>query len=165
MRPVTLSLLLAAAPLATACARPEPPTISPERVRVTGLSASTLDLDVELSIANPNGIDLVARTLHARVVIAGQYEVGTVDVPVTTTFAAHQTTKLDVPLSVHVQDLAPLAQLAMTQASLPYAVDGTVGLGGDLLHVDLPFRLTDAVSREQLVRATVGAIPGLRGLR
>jgi LEA14-like dessication related protein len=147
--------------LIAACSRPEPPTIVPERVRLTSFTLARIDLDVTLAVTNPNAIDLVARNLTAHVVIGGQFDVGTVEIPVTTALPAGKTTKLDVPLSVKVEDVAPLARLAMTSAKIPYTVDGTVGLGGDLLHVQIPYHLADAVPRDQIVRATISGIPGL----
>ncbi len=144
-----------------ACSRPDPPTLVPDKVKVTAMSMSRLDLAVTLKVTNPNSVGLVARTVHAHVVVADKFDLGTVDIPVVTSFPAGKTTPLEVPLSVQVRDVAPLAQLAVTQASLPYTVEGTVGLGGDLLHVDLPFRLADSVPRDQVVHAAMGAIPGL----
>jgi len=161
MRTAALALLL----LVAGCSKPAPPTLTPEQVRITGITSSQIDLDVTIGAANPNGIDLVARSLTAHVVIAGLFDVGTVDIPVTTVLTARQTTKLDVPLSVKIADAAPLATLAATRATLPYTVDGTVGLGGDLLHIELPYHLADSVPREQILRATLGSIPGLGGLR
>jgi LEA14-like dessication related protein len=162
--PFTVAATVAATLAAggTACSRPAPPTLVPDRVSITGMSLTTIDLDVTLSVTNPNSIDLVARNLTAHVVIGGKYDVGTVDIPVTTVLAAEKATKLDVPLTVKVTDIAPLAKLAMSSAAIPYTVDGTVGLGGDLLHVDLPYRLSDSVPRDQIVRATLGSLPMLR---
>ena len=160
---VLASVLAAASALAlaTACSKPSPPTLIPERVSITGLTLTQINLEVTIRATNPNSVDLVARSLSAHVVVAGQFDVGTVDIPVTTTLPAGQTTTLDVPLSVKLTDAAPLAKLAMTSASVPYTVDGTVGLGGDLLHVDVPYTLSASVPRDQIIGATLGSIPGL----
>jgi LEA14-like dessication related protein len=145
-----------------ACAKPAPPTLTPERVQLTALTPSRIELRVLIRAENPNTIDLVARNLTAAVRVAGKFDVGTVEIPVTTTLPAGRATKLDVPLSVKLNDIAPLAQLAMTSTSIPYTVEGTVGLGGDLVHVELPFTLTGSVPRDQVVQAALGAIPGMR---
>ncbi len=155
---VVLGLCLA---LAAACSKPAPPTLAPESVRITQITPLRIDFHVVLRATNPNAIDLVARDLTAHVLVAGRFDFGTVDIPVTTTLPAGQTTRLDVPLSVKVADLAPLAQLALTSPKIPYKVDGTVGLGGDLLHVEIPYELGDAVPRDQIVQAAMSSIPGL----
>lgn len=152
-------------PVLMACSRPAPPTLAPERVKITGITTSQLSLDVTLEVTNPNSVDLVARSLDAHIVIAGHVDVGTVDIPVTTVFPANQTTKLEVPLSVQFTDLAQLAQLAIAGADLPYTVDGTVGLGGELLRVNIPYHLSGTVPRDQVTRAALRALPGLGGLR
>jgi LEA14-like dessication related protein len=153
------ALLLAL--LASACSRPDPPTLVPERVQLKAFSTKQIDLDVVLDVTNPNTIDLVARNLTAHVIVGGQFDVGTIQIPVSTVFAAQHTTKLDVPLSVQVNDLAGLATLALTSPQIPYTVDGTVGLGGDLLHVEVPYKLSGSVPREVVVRAVSAAFPGL----
>jgi LEA14-like dessication related protein len=147
--------------LVAACSRPEPPTLAPERVQLTGLSPTQISVDVTLDVTNPNTLDLVARSLEAHIIIAKNIDVGTVEIPVTTVFAAGKTTKLDVPLSIQLTDIAPLARLAIAGADLPYTVDGTVGLGGDLLHVTLPYHLSGIVPRDQVARAAMKALPGL----
>lgn len=154
MRCAVLACLLAVA----SCTRPSPPTIVPERVRITGLTPTQVDVEVTLNVANPNTLDLVARSLEAHVVIADKFDVGTVEIPVTTVFPAGKTTRLDVPLTVQIRDIAPLAQLALASPSIPYTVDGSVGLGGELLHVAVPYRLSDSVPREQIVRAAFAAV-------
>ncbi len=162
---VRAAIALALALLPLACSKPEPPTLAPDRVRITGLSTSRIDLDVTLRATNPNSLDLVARNLTAHLVLDGQFDVGTVDIPFKTVLPAGQTTSLDVPLSVKIVDIAPLAQLALTKAKIPCSVDGTVGVGGDLLHVDIPYRLTGTVDRDQVLRAAAAGIPGLGGFR
>jgi LEA14-like dessication related protein len=150
--------------LAAGCSKPAPPTLVPERVQITGLTSSHIDLEVTLDATNPNSIDLVARSLTAHVVIAGKFDVGTAEIPVTTTLPARQTTRIDVPISLKLEDIAPLGKLAITSATLPYRVDGVVSLGGDLLHIEIPYHLTDAIPRSQIAHAVLATIPGLEAL-
>jgi LEA14-like dessication related protein len=147
--------------LLCACSKPSPPTLVPEQVKITAITPQRIDVKVTVRVINPNTIDLVARDLTAHLLIAGRFDLGTVDIPVTTTLPAGQTTRLEVPLSVKVVDLAPMAQLGMATTKIPYSVDGTVGLGGDLIHVEIPYQLEDTVPRDQVVRAAMNAIPGL----
>ncbi len=161
MRLAPMSWVPFVVPLVVACSKPVPPTLAPERVQVTALTATHIDLKVAVAVSNPNGIDLVARNLTAHVMVSDRFDVGTVDIPVTTTFPANKTTRLEVPLSVKIADIAPMAQLAVTATKIPYSVDGTVGLGGDQLHVEIPYRLEGSVPRDQVVRAAMAVIPGL----
>jgi LEA14-like dessication related protein len=147
--------------LALGCDRPAPPTLTPERVRLLQLTNKKVDLDVTLAVDNPNKIDLVAHTLSAHVVVGGSADLGTVEIPVTTVFPAGKSTRLDVPLTVQVSDIASLTALALTSDGIPFSVDGKVGVGGETIHVDLPYRLEGAVPRADLVRAAAASIPGL----
>jgi len=114
MRTLAIPLLA----LLAACNKPEPPTLVPERVKLTGLSSTQMSVDVTLDVTNPNAIDLVARTLEAHIIIGKNIDVGTVEIPVTTVFTKNATTKLDVPLSFQFTDLAPLARLAIAGAAV-----------------------------------------------
>ena len=161
--PLALTLTFAACAASSACSRPAPPTLVPERVRLTGLTTARIDLEVALMVQNPNDIDLVARNLTAHFKVADKFELGTADLPVTTVFPAHQSKELTLPLTVKVQDLALLITMAATSSTIPFTVDGTVGLGGELLHVDLPYQLDGTVSRDQILRATVSSLPPIPG--
>ena len=54
---------------ALGCDKPEPPTITAEKVVVTKSSAQGLDLEVTLNAKNPNAIKLQARSIKAKVTI------------------------------------------------------------------------------------------------
>jgi hypothetical protein len=57
--------------------------------------------------------------------------------------------------------MSALAQLAAAAAAIPFAVDGTVDLGGDALNVSVPFHITGTVNHEQLVGAALNSLPGI----
>jgi hypothetical protein len=52
-----------------------------------------------------------------------------------------------------------LADLAGSKGAVPYTVDGTLELGGSLLHVGVPFHLEGAITRDQLAGAVVNSLP------
>jgi LEA14-like dessication related protein len=156
-------MLLLLVSTAGACSKPDPPKLTPERVTLSGVSDDGVDLQVELSALNPNRVDLSAQSLTVKLSCDGR-EAGstTMDHPVS--LPAGQTTKLDVPLHVKWAAASTLPSLAATGRDVPYAVDGTVGLGGDLVHVDVPFHMTGTVSKDDLLRAAVRSLPQIPGM-
>jgi LEA14-like dessication related protein len=150
---------------AFACSRPAPPTLSPKRAAITSISPDGVAFDVILATTNPNDFDLTAGDVTAHFVLDGNVDVGTATFPQTITLPANTTKDIDVPISLHWVDILPLLEIAASnRPAVPYAVDGSLSLGGDLIHIQVPFRFTGTVSREQIVRATVRSIPGLPGL-
>jgi LEA14-like dessication related protein len=152
-RAIALAILLAA------CSRPKPPTITPERAVVTAIGPSGIEMSLELSLHNPNTVDISARSVTATAVLDGKYTMSPVTIPRAFTLPARADAPLAVPMTLAWSDLSTLVTLAGTQRSIPYDVDGSVSLGGDLLHVDVPFHLSGVVTHEQLVAATLNSLP------
>lgn len=162
MRALLLGL---ASLLSVACSKPVPPTFIPTHVLVTAVSPTSLALEVRLDATNPNAIDIPIREATAHVVIDKRIEVGVGTVDPKVTLPANQTTEVKLAVSVPWTDISPLMSLALSdQRSYSYSVDGDVSLGGDLLHVTVPFHLDGKVSREQLVNATLNSIPQIPGV-
>ncbi len=153
-------LLLAATALLSGCSKPAPPTLTPERVTVNGVDPSGLALTVTISAANPNSADLSVSDVSSHVLLAN-HDVGTVTVPESLTLPAGKTTKIDVPVKVSWSDVSMLAQLAASNAPVPYSVDGTLNLGGSLLHVGVPFHLDGSLTHQQMVSAVMRSMPML----
>ena len=155
----------AATILVVACSRPAPPTLSPKHVTVTYVSPTTLGLQVTVDATNPNPVDLTAGDVYARVVLDKHIEVGATTVEQNVTLPANQTTELRLVVAVPWVDIAPLVSLATSdRRSFPYAVDATMSLGGELLHVSVPFHMDGNVSRDQILRATLSSIPQIPGV-
>lgn len=155
-----IAILVAAAAVA-GCSRPAPPTIVPEQATMTSIDMLAVHLEVALTATNPNAVDLPVRDETARIVVAQKYDLGTATVPNAVTLPAGKATKIDVPVSVRWTDMGALAQLAATSAAIPFTVDGTVNLGGDLIAVSVPFHIAGTVSHEQLVGAALNSLPGI----
>jgi LEA14-like dessication related protein len=161
-RPRSLSAALLAATVGiVACSRPEAPTLQPETVKVTSVSPQGLGLEVTLSAKNPNPITLSARSVKARVTLDGTTDLGEVVVPTKVSLPARAATRLVVPVQVKWGNLAAIGLLAAAKPVIPYTVKGTATIGGEGLNVDVPFQLAGTLTREELLRATSGAIPGL----
>lgn len=156
-------LLAAAALLALACSKPEPPTISPKSGEVTGVTPRGVDMKVSLEAKNPNGFDITARSVTAKITL-DRYDLGTVTSPSGVTIPAHGSSTFAVPVSVTWNDLGAIAAMAATQADVPYKVDGTITLGSDKISFDVPFHLEGKVPHDQIVKATLQSLPKIPGL-
>jgi len=158
-------LLVALSFLGFACTRPAPPTLSPKRAAITTISPDGVALDVILETTNPNSFDLTAGDVTAHFVLDGHIDVGTATFPQTITLPANTTKDIDVPITLHWGDILPLLEIAASnRPTVPYAVDGSIALGGDLIHIQVPFHIEGIVTREEIARATVRSIPGLPGM-
>jgi hypothetical protein len=87
------------------------------------------------------------------------HDVGTITLPKSITLPAGKTTRLEVPVALKWSDMGVLAQLATTTGAVPYSVDGTLEMGGSLLHVGVPFHVDGSISREQIVGAMMNPVP------
>jgi LEA14-like dessication related protein len=148
-----------------ACSKPTPPTLTPIRAVVTEVSPAGLGIELTLQAKNPNSIDLTAGGVKAHAVLDKHIEVGVASVDQRVTLAANQTTELNVALSIPWADVVSLLALNVDpRPSVPYFVEGTLTLGGDLLAVEVPFGLEGSVSHDQIVRATLNSLPFLPGV-
>jgi hypothetical protein len=153
--------VLALAAALVACSKPQPPTIAPERATVTGVDAQAIHLDLTLTATNPNAVDLTVRDVTAHLVVAQKVDLGSMTLPKAYTLPAGKATSIEAPLTLPWGDVSTLTQLAGA-ASVPFTVDGTVELGGDLLHVTVPYHIAGSMTRQQLLGATLRSlVPGL----
>lgn len=157
-------IFYAAAFALVACAKPEPPRLTPISARVTAISPLGIDVDLKLDAENPNASDLSARSVTATITLDGRTTLGSVTVPHAIKLPAHKKTTIDVPVSSRWKDLSGLVTLAAAGKDIPYMIDGSVELGGDTLHVQVPFRIAGTVTREQLTQATLNSLPKIPGL-
>ncbi|MGA7120883.1 MAG: LEA type 2 family protein [Polyangiaceae bacterium] len=144
---------------ALGCSKPDPPSLVPERATLVRIDSRGIEWRVELEATNPNPLDLTVTNVTSHIVL-GNAELGTLAFPGITTLPARKTTRLDVSVPVSWPNLAVLAQLAAAGNAVPFFVDGTVDLGGSLLHAGVPFHIEGSVSRDQIIRAALQSIPG-----
>jgi LEA14-like dessication related protein len=148
----------------SACSKPEPPRLTPLSAKVTAISTQGIDVDVKLQAENPNDSAISAQSLTATITLDGRYVLGTVTVPNRIKLPGHQKTTIDVPVTSRWKDLAGLASLAAAGKDVPYKVDGTVELGGDIVSIAVPFSIAGTVTREQLAQAALSSLPKIPGL-
>jgi LEA14-like dessication related protein len=151
-------MLLLVAPLVVACSavekiEPDSPKVTAEKASVTKISPAGIDLLVELGVHNPNTIDLEARSVIAKVVLDGKYDMGTVEIPHEVDLPSEQQIHLAVPVVVDWKDVTVIAALIALKRSVPYDIDGTVKIGVDLYKFSVPFHLSDVITEEQLREA------------
>jgi hypothetical protein len=155
---VSWGVLLAGC-LVSACGRPKPPTISPERGELTSIGPAGIQLRLQLAVDNPNHIDLSARSVTGKVVLHGKYDLGTVTVSQPFQLPAGQRSHLTVPMTVALSDAPAILGLVATNRSLPYDVNGSLNVGAESFNVTLPFHLSGEFSHEQLLKAMVNSLP------
>jgi hypothetical protein len=145
-----------------ACSRPSPPTLLPKQITLMRIDPQGVELRLELDAANSNSVDLSASNIRSRVVVGGaMQEPGIVRLPAAIILPAGRTTRIDVPLSLDWSSLGALATLMAAGGAVPYSVDGTLDLGGSLLHMGVPFHFEGSIPRDQIVRAVSSSVPGL----
>lgn len=153
------TIVLIVSALAAACSKPAAPTLVPEKIAVTRVDMSGLALDISMSATNPNSVDLTASAVSSHVVVDKTHDIGTVTLPQAITLPAGKTTRLDVPIAMNWSDVGALAQLAMSTGAVPYTVDGTLQMGGTLLHVGVPFHFEGTITHTQIVGAMMNSVP------
>jgi Late embryogenesis abundant protein len=141
------------------CSRPKPPTITPEKATVTSIGPGGIGVLLELSLENPNSIDLAGRALTAKVVLDGTHDLGTVTLPNGIKLPAGKRADLSIPMSLPWKDLTALLALAGQTRNIPYAIDGSLTVGSETFHADVPFYLTGVLTHEQMIQATVNSLP------
>ncbi len=155
LRSLGLALLLT---VLFCCARPVAPTLTPRVARVTAVSASGMDLELEIQVDNPNAFDLHAQSVTGTLYVgsARQRLAQGSSQPGQTIPARGSVV---VPSRVHVAwtDATAIAPLLL-QEKVPYILQGDVALGSEDWNVTLPFSITGDLSRAQLLEA------GWRGL-
>jgi LEA14-like dessication related protein len=155
------AVLLVFALLAVSCSRPQPPTLAPQRAEVTSIGTAGLSLLVQMAAYNPNRFGLSVRSVTATVTLDGRLKLGEVTVNKAIDLPAGQWTRIDVPLSIAWTDLPSIVALAVTGRTVAYTVDGRVDIGGDVIHVDLPFHLAGEIKPEQLAALAIRMLPKL----
>jgi hypothetical protein len=143
------------------CSRPQPPTLIPEKATITTIGPGGIGVLLDIGIENPNSIDLAGRSLTAKVVLDKTHDLGTITVPNGLALPAKKRTPLSVPMTLPWKDLTTILALAGQARDIPYDVDGSLTVGGETFHADVPFHLSGSVSHQQLVQAAANSLPRL----
>lgn len=139
------------------CAKPQPPAVTPEVARVVRVTGKGVDLQVTLSVKNPNAFALDAQEVEGTLVVEGGKKLGTGRAHPNHSIPAHGTGSVESQVQIAWDDVLAL-QPFLSREHVPYTFQGHVTLGGETLHLTLPFEMQGTLTREQLLQA------GLRGL-
>jgi LEA14-like dessication related protein len=116
-----------------------------------------MDLDVQLQVHNPNSFPLSAEVVEGTLYGADDQKLGMGRSTPTDAIPAQGSRIVASKVHVNWENLTALAPLLASER-IPYEFRGDVTLGGDSIHVTLPFTLTGELTRSELLQA------GLRGL-
>lgn len=144
--------------LATACAKPEPPKITPVSMKVTSVTPLAIGMALELDVENRNSFPLMVRQVSGNMKIGAGVAVGSAQSEPNGTIPAKGTARVPAQLSVGWTNLAALMPLATSNKPVPYTFDGVAKVGSEKLNVDVPFTVKGELTQQQVLQA------GLRGL-
>lgn len=157
LRYFRLAVAAGVAALAVACAKPQPPSVVPHVVRMSGVSAGGLDFDVELQVHNPNSFPLSAEAVNGTLYGARDQKLGQGSSRPREAIPAGSTRLVSSQVHIGWENVTVLAPLLAAER-IPYEFRGDVTLGGESINVTLPFTLSGELTRTQLLEA------GWRGL-
>lgn len=149
--------LLAATLSLAACARPQPPRLTPRAASVTGVDASGIRLRVQLDARNPNEIDVTVQRIDVDVTLGGQ-ALGRSSMSDQVRLVARRDVPLNVDVSAGWRDLPGLLAATILNENVPYRLDGTARVGGARLNVDVPFHLESTIPRRLLIDAAGNSV-------
>jgi LEA14-like dessication related protein len=142
----------------TSCSKPEPPRVTPRAARVTSVGPNGLGLSVDLDVYNPNSFPLLARSVTGKLEIGTGIEVGNGRAEPQGSIPAKGSSLVTSEIALSLTNLAAFAPFALSNQPVPYTFRGVASIGGESLNVDVPFKVTGELTREQIMQA------GMRGL-
>ena len=152
--------LLASGLLLAACGlRPTLPTLTPRSAEITSIATTGLGLRVHLLANNPNAYGLTVQSIRTRVTLAS-HDLGESQVATTFTLPSHRDVPLDTDVHVPWNDLPGILLASALNENVPYHLDGTVRVGGERIHLDVPFQMDSTLPRSLLLNAVGNAVQG-----
>ena len=140
-----------------ACSKPKPVQITPQSVQLASVGPEGVAVALSLTVHNPNGFPIIARSVSATFELQDGSELGRGSSSQPFTIPPEGDTQLPADLNMRWTNLGALTPYALTGKSLPYRISGTARLGGERLNLDVPFSISGQLTAQQVVAA------GLRG--
>src|SRR5262245_59463630 len=107
-----------------ACAKPEPPRVTPRSVRVGAVSPAGLGLLLELDVYNPNPFPILAQRVSGTLELGSGVELGRGAVTARTSIGAKSSSTVNSQIAVSWTNAAALAPFALSTAPVPYTFRG-----------------------------------------
>ena len=118
------------------------PVVNLRDVRVLGLGTSGGNLEVQLSVYNPNNFRLDATRLTYRVFVGDSVGLATGAVDTRTTVQAADSTIVKVPVSFTYSGLGAAASALLRTGAVNYKVNGDVTVGSVVGNFTVPYSTT-----------------------
>lgn len=118
------------------------PVVNLQNVNVRGLGLSGGQLDVVLSVYNPNNFRLDATRLTYRVFVGDSVGLADGDVQTQTTVQAGDSTIVTLPVSFTYSGLGAAARQLFSTGSVNYRVTGDVTVGSVVGNFTVPYSAT-----------------------
>jgi LEA14-like dessication related protein len=147
------TLLLLGALALAACSKPKPPTLTPRAAQVTAVSATGVELGVELDAHNPNGFPLMCSQVTAAFELQDGTPLGSATSSEPFTLPADGDATIQAKLQVRFSSASALAPYALAAKPVPYRLRGSARVGGENLNVEVPFSLDGVLTPEQVIAA------------
>ena len=158
-RTTTALATTAIALLLAGCTKPAPPELTVKQVKVSRIDLTGVEIAVDVDAFNPNHVELSARRVTGQVLIDGRYDLGTVTVERPVILPAQAKTSISAPLSLSWQSVTTLGAIATSNRPVPFAVSGTVNIGGERLNIDVPFTAQGVLTPQEIAQAAARSLP------
>ncbi|MDA8126139.1 MAG: LEA type 2 family protein [Deltaproteobacteria bacterium] len=104
------------------------PSIVVQKVVITPLSFTEVNLLIDLDVRNPNRFDLTLKSFHCTIAIDKE-ELGKGSLQEKILVPSSSTTRIQVPVGVKLQDLGSSLKNILRGGDLPYKVEGKADIG------------------------------------
>ena len=104
------------------------------------------------------------RSVSGTVTLADRVRLGDASAASGVSIPAGETKRVSAHVKAAWKNVADVATLASSGASVAYRFDGKAKIGGERLNVDIPFQLSGKITAAELVQATMRSLPQIPGL-
>jgi len=142
-------LALFASFLLVACSKPQPPTITPQRLETVATNPSGLVVRVVCKAHNPNAIPLPTRRASGTITL-GTSQLGTFDASSLPTLPAKSDTDVSFDLVVPWANLSTVLAAAVGADELPYSVQGQADFEAGGVRFSAPFTMKSKLRKVEI---------------
>lgn len=152
MRALWLVLFGLVTMLVTACAKPEPPQVTPRALRIASVGSAGIELGVELDVHNPNSFALHVQSVDGALVLGDGQEFARGSAAPGRPIPPKESAMVASTISVPWTNLGLLMPFVASGQPVPYKFVGSARIGGARLNVNVPFELAGELGRAELLQ-------------